>query len=68
MARRRSEELSEIGRLFRAKLRQLREQEARSSSRARKLSAASRRRSKLEAIDSPPGDGDLLSSSELARG
>jgi excisionase family DNA binding protein len=31
------------------------------------LSAASRRRSKLEAIDSPPGDGDLLSSSELAR-
>jgi excisionase family DNA binding protein len=43
----------------------LEEQQAESSSRARSRSVAARRRSKLENIDSPPSDDELLSTAEL---
>jgi hypothetical protein len=61
--RRRSEELTEIGRLFRAKLRQLREQER---PRAQRSTAPRRRRVRLDAVESPPSDAEVLSSSDLA--
>jgi hypothetical protein len=48
-------ELTEVGRLFRAKVQQLQDEQDRTSRRARKLAAASRRRSKLEAIDAAAG-------------
>jgi excisionase family DNA binding protein len=66
MARRRSEELTEIGRLFGSKLRELRESE-RSNQRGRgKRSRAARGRARLEAVEAPPADEKLLSPGEVA--
>jgi excisionase family DNA binding protein len=62
---RRPEELTEIGRLFRAKLRQLREQERPRIAKHR--SPVPRRRPDLAAIESPPGDEDVLGPLEVAR-
>jgi excisionase family DNA binding protein len=63
-----SAELAEIGDLFRAKLRHLREQErSRAAATQRRRSMPARKHARLESIDSPPGDGDVLSPSDLAR-
>src|SRR5215207_6486067 len=62
-----SEELTEIGRLFRAKLHQLRDQERPRGSAAKRRSTVSRRHTRIGTVESPPGDGDLLSSGEMAR-
>jgi excisionase family DNA binding protein len=59
-------ELTEIGRLFRAKVQQLHQRETRSVAQSYKLRIAARRRSKLNAIDTPPSDHELLSTTELA--
>ena len=66
MARRRSEELSEIGRLFRGKLRELREAERRNQRGRGKRSRVARGRDRLQAVQSPPGDETLLSPAEVA--
>ncbi len=60
-------ELNEIGRLFCDKIDPLQGRETRSAAQSYRLTIAARRRSKLEAIGSPPGDGELLSTAELAR-
>jgi excisionase family DNA binding protein len=73
--RRRTADLSEIGRLFRAKLRYLREQERptkkarpeRPAERQRRWSPASRRRARLEAVQDEPEDDQLLRAIEVAR-
>jgi excisionase family DNA binding protein len=56
--------LTEIGRLFPAELRQLREQERPHD--AKQRLASSRRRTRLTSIGSAPGDDDLLSSGDVA--
>jgi hypothetical protein len=63
MARRRSEELSEIGRLFRGKLR---EAERRNQRGWGKRSRVARGRARLQAVQSPPGEDTLLSPAEVA--
>jgi excisionase family DNA binding protein len=67
MARRRSEELSEIGRLFRAKLQQLREQERPRTQTAKRHVPTPVQRIALASIESPPGDDDVLGPSEVAQ-
>jgi excisionase family DNA binding protein len=70
-----STELTENGRLFRAKLRHLREQERpakqarpeRPPEAQRRPSPASRRRARLEAVEDEPEDDQLLRAIELAR-
>ena len=57
-------EVTEIGRLFRVKLRQLREEEG---GRARRSTVPRRRPVGLDAVESPPGDAEVLSSSDLAQ-
>ena len=64
--RRRSEELTEIGRLFRGKLRELREAERRNQRGRGKRSRVARGRARLQAVQSPPGDDTLLSPAEVA--
>ena len=66
MTRRGPEELSEVGRLFRAKLQALREQE-RPRATAKQRAPVPRRRVDLTAIASPPDDDEVLSSTEVAR-
>jgi excisionase family DNA binding protein len=67
-------ELTEIGRLFRAKLRYLREQERPAADRARRTAAASRRReshtsrrARLEAVKDEPTEDELLRPIDVAR-
>ena len=67
MARMGTSDLTEIGRLFRSKLQHLREQERRNQRGRGKRSRASRGRARLQAIEAPPPDETLLSSSEVAR-
>jgi excisionase family DNA binding protein len=62
-----SAELTEISRLFRAKLRELREQERPRARRARRRSPAPHRHSDLASIESPPDDDEVLGPSEVAR-
>jgi excisionase family DNA binding protein len=63
-----STELTEIGRLFRAKLRQLREQERPRARRAkRRHSPGHRRRIDLPSVESQPGDDDVLGPLEVGR-
>ncbi len=57
-------ELAEIRRLFRAKLGQLREQER---PRAQRSTAPRRRRVRLDAVESPPSDTEVLSSNDVAQ-
>ena len=64
--RRRSEELTEIGRLLRGKLRELREAEPRNQRGRGKRSRVARGRARLQAVQSPPGDDTLLSPVEVA--
>ena len=64
--RRRSEELTEIGRLFRAKLRELREAERRNQRGQGMRSRVARGYARLQAVQSPPGDDTLLSPGEVA--
>jgi hypothetical protein len=66
MARGRSEELTEIGRLFRGKLRELREAERRNQRGRGKRSRVARGRARLQAFQSPPSDDTLLSPAEVA--
>jgi len=66
MARRRSEELTEIGRLFRGKLGELREAERRNQRGRGKRSRVARGQARLQAVQSPPGDDTLLSPAEVA--
>jgi excisionase family DNA binding protein len=73
--RRRSSDLSEVGRLFRAKLRHLREQERPAADRARRRSSAIRRvespairrRARLEAVEDEPAEDEILRPIEVAR-
>jgi excisionase family DNA binding protein len=58
-------ELTEVGHLFRAKLRQLREQE-RARAPSAKRSPAPRRRD-LAALESPPNDDEVLAPTDVAR-
>ena len=67
MARMGTSDLTEIGRLFRSKLQHMREQERRNQRGRGKRSRASRGRARLQAIEAPPPDETLLSSSEVAR-
>jgi predicted DNA-binding transcriptional regulator AlpA len=66
MPRRSEAELTEVGRLFRAKLRYLREHE-RPAERARRPSPVSRRRTRLEAVEDEPAEDQLLRAIEVAR-
>ena len=66
MVRRHSEELTEPGRLFRGKLRELREAEPRNQRGRGKRSRLARGRTRLRAVQSPPGDDTLLSPAEVA--
>jgi excisionase family DNA binding protein len=66
MARRRSKELTEIGGLFRDKLRELREHERQNQRGRGKRSRAARGRVRLQAVESPPADATLLSTGEVA--
>jgi excisionase family DNA binding protein len=59
--------LTEIGRLFRAKLRQLREQERATADIRRRPSLVSRRRAQLEAVENEPAEDQLLRAIEVAR-
>src|SRR5215207_3897272 len=59
------DELTEIGRLFRAKLRQQREQE-RPRARASKRRSTVAPRARLTTVESSPDDCEVLSSSQLA--
>ena len=63
---RRSEELTDIGRLFRGKLRELREAERRNQRGRGKRSRVARGRARLQAVKSPPGDETLLSPGQIA--
>jgi hypothetical protein len=73
--RRRSSDLSEIGRLFRSKLRYLRERERaakkggpeRAAEKARRRSPVLRRRARLEAVKDEPYADELLRAIEVAR-
>jgi excisionase family DNA binding protein len=67
VARRRSEELTEIGRRFRDKLRELRERERQNERGRGKRSRAARGRTRLQAIESPPADEALLSPGDVAQ-
>jgi excisionase family DNA binding protein len=67
MPRRSEAELTETGRLFRAKLRQLREQERPRARRAKRRSPAHRRRIDLASVESPPGDDDVLGPLEMGQ-
>jgi excisionase family DNA binding protein len=62
-----STELTEIGLLFRAKLRQLREQERTRVAATRRRPIPARQYTRLHAIESPPGDHDVLSPGDVAR-
>jgi excisionase family DNA binding protein len=64
--RRRSEEFTEISRLFRGKLRELREAERRNQRGRGKRSRVARGRARLQAVLSRPGDDTLLSPAEVA--
>jgi excisionase family DNA binding protein len=64
--RRRSEELTEIGRRFRDKLRDLREQDLRNQRRQGKRSRTARCQAHLECVESSPADDMFLSPGELA--
>jgi excisionase family DNA binding protein len=63
MPRRADAELTEIGRLFLAKLRQLREEEG---GRVRRSTVPRRRRVGFDAVELPPSDAEMLSPSDLA--
>jgi excisionase family DNA binding protein len=63
---RRSEELTEIARRFRGKLRELRERDLRNQRRQGKRSRTARCQARLECVESSPADEVLLSSGELA--
>jgi excisionase family DNA binding protein len=67
MPRRSTSELTEVGRLFRAKLQHLREQERPTPDRGTRHSVASRRRSRLEAVVNEPAEDQLLRAIEVAR-
>jgi excisionase family DNA binding protein len=61
------DELTEIGHLFRAKLRYLREQQRQAVGGTRRRSPASRRRALLEAVENEPEDDQLRRAIEVAR-
>ena len=63
--RRRSVELTEIGRLFRGKLRELAKPNVATSVDGERGRVA-RGRARLQAVQSPPGDETLLSPAEVA--
>jgi excisionase family DNA binding protein len=65
--RRHPSELSEVGRLFRAKLRSQREQDRPADDRQKRPSLASRRRARLEAVEDEPSEDNLLRTMEVAR-
>jgi excisionase family DNA binding protein len=62
----RSDELTDIGRQFRGKLRELREAERRNQRGRGKRSRVARGRARLQAVESPPADDTLLSPAEVA--
>jgi excisionase family DNA binding protein len=64
VARMDSSDLTEIGRRFRSKVQQLREQKRRDLRGRGKRSRTSRGRARLQAIEAPPPDETLLSSGE----
>jgi excisionase family DNA binding protein len=63
----RDDALTEIGRLFRAKLRALREQDQRAHHQAWQRSVASRRATRIQVIDGRPADDEILSTGDVAR-
>jgi excisionase family DNA binding protein len=67
VARMRTSDLTEISRLFSSKLQHLREQERRNQRGRGKRSRTARGQARLQAIETPPPDDTLLSSSEVAR-
>jgi excisionase family DNA binding protein len=67
MPRRSEAELTETGRLFRAKLRQLREQERPRERRAKRRSPARRSRIDIASVESPPGDDEVLGPLDVGR-
>jgi excisionase family DNA binding protein len=67
VARMGTSDLTEIGRLFRSKLQHLREQERHNQRGRGKRSRTARGQARLQAIEAPPPDDTLLSSSEVAR-
>jgi excisionase family DNA binding protein len=66
VARRRSEELTEIGLRFRGKRRELRELERRNQRGRGKRSRQARGQARLKSIESPPADETLLTTGEIA--